>query len=176
MALRSVEILIAEHRAVETALEELEGLINDFLTNSEVPDAAKQALGNLSDFLSRDLALHIRKEDDALFPALEKFLPREQGPLAVMSHEHREITQENQALRDGVAGLAEHPSTAGQAAAQIRDHGRSLVQELRSHLFKEEHVLFPLAEARLGEKEDREIVARFEAIASNPGAYRPTHS
>jgi regulator of cell morphogenesis and NO signaling len=172
MALRSVEILVAEHRAVESALGQLEGLIDDFLTNSEVPDAAKQALGNISDLLSRDLALHIQKEDSGLFPALEKFLPREQGPLAVMLHEHREITQENQALREGVADLDQHPSTAGRAAAQIRDHGRWLVQELRSHLFKEEHILFPFAEARLSEEEDREIVEKFQAIASSPAPYR----
>jgi len=173
MALRSVEILIAEHRAVEKALQELEGWIDDFSTNSEVSDAAKQALGNLSDFLSRDLALHIRKEEEALFPALEQFLPREEGPLAVMFHEHGEITGENQALREGVAGLDQHASSAGQAATQIREHGRSLIQELRSHLFKEERVLFPFAEARLGEKKDREIVEKFEALASNPGGCTP---
>jgi regulator of cell morphogenesis and NO signaling len=173
MALRCVEILVAEHRAVENALEQLEGLIDDFLTNSEVPDAAKQALGNISDLLSRDLALHIRKEDTGLFPALEKYLPREQGPLAVMLHEHREITQENRALREGVADLDQHPSTAGRAAVQIRDHGRWLVQELRSHLFKEEQVLFPFAEARLSEEEDREIVQKFQSIASDPSACKP---
>jgi len=166
MALRSVGILVAEHRAVENVLKELEGLIDDFLTNTEVPDAAKQALGNISDYLARDLLLHIQKEDHGLFPVLERYLPREQGPIAVMLHEHQEITQAHLDLRKGVAELEQHPSTGGSAAAQIRDYGRWLIQELRSHLFKEENVLFPFAEARLSEEEDEEVVKKFEAIGT----------
>jgi len=125
MACRSVEILLSEHRAVEKVLEELEGLIDDFLTNPEVPDAAKQALGNISDYLDRDLTLHIQKEDQALFPALERYLPRAQGPIAVMLHEHEEIAQAHRELRQGIAELEQHPSTGGNAAAQIRDHEQS---------------------------------------------------
>lgn len=168
MALRSVDILVAEHRAVENILQELEGLIDDFLTNTEVPDAAKQALGNISDYLARDLALHIQKENQGLFPVLERYLPREQGPIAVMLHEHQEITQAHLDLRKGVGELDQHPSTGGIAAAHIRDHGRWLIQELRSHLFKEENMLFPFAEARLSEEEDQEIVKTFQGIGAQP--------
>jgi hemerythrin-like domain-containing protein len=168
MALRSVDTLLAEHRRVENVLAELEGLIDDFLTNAEVPAAAKQALGDIGDILARDLVLHILKEDQGLFPALEKFLPREQVPLAVMLHEHEEITQAFQGLRKGIAELDQHPSTHGRAAARITDHGRWLIQALRSHLFKEEHVLFPFAEARLGEEDDQEIVKRFQAVVPDP--------
>lgn len=168
MALRCVDILVAEHRSVENILKELEGLIDDFLTNTEVPDAAKQALGNISDYLARDLVLHIRKEDQGLFPVLERYLPREQGPIAVMLHEHQEITQAHLDLRKGVAELEQHPSTGGIAAAQIRDHGRWLIQELRSHLFKEENILFPFAGARLSAEEDQEVVKKFEVIGSQP--------
>jgi hemerythrin-like domain-containing protein len=166
MALRSVDILVAEHRSVETVLEQLEGLIDDFLTNAEVPDAAKQALGNISDYLARDLVLHIQKEDRGLFPVLERYLPREQGPIAVMLHEHREITQAHLDLRKGITELEQHPSTGGIAAAQIRDHGRWLIRELRAHLFKEENILFPFAEARLSEEEDQEVVKKFEAMGT----------
>ncbi len=173
MALRSVEILVSEHRAVENVLAELEGLIDDFLANPEVPDAAKQSLGNISDFLARDLILHIRKENEGLFPALEKFLPRQQGPIAVMLHEHEGITRAHLGLREGVADLEQHPSTGGSAAARIRDNGRRLIQELRAHLFKEEQVLFPFAEARLSEQEDRDIVKKFEALVAAPPLQEP---
>lgn len=168
MALRSTEILIAEHREVEKVLTQLEGLIDEFLVNSEVPDASKQALGDITDFLARDLVLHIKKEDHGLFPALEKFLPREAGPLAVMLDEHLDITRSYLGLRDGVAQLDEHPLTAGRAAARIRDNGRQLIQVLRAHLFKEERVLFPFAEGHLSEEDDREIVQKFDEIVANP--------
>jgi hemerythrin-like domain-containing protein len=93
MALQCVETLIAAHRSVEGVLTELENLIDDFLANAEVPDTAKQALGSISDFLAKDLVLHIRKEHYGLFPALERFLPLEQGPITVMLHEHAEIAR-----------------------------------------------------------------------------------
>jgi hemerythrin-like domain-containing protein len=176
MACRSVEILISEHRAVEKVLEELEGLIDDFLTNPEVPDAAKQALGDISDYLARDLILHIQKEDQGLFPVLERYLPRAQGPIAVMLHEHEEIAQTQRDLRQGIAELEQHPSTGGSAAAQIRDHGRWLIQELRSHLYKEERILFPFAEGRLSEEEDQEVVNQFAAIAARSGEPSPSPS
>jgi len=167
MPLRSIEILIGEHRQVDKVLEELEGLIDEFLTNPEVPDAAKQALGKVVDFFAQDLILHIQKEDQALFPALEKFLPREQGPLAVMLHEHHEITEAYRGLREGVAVLDQHPATNGPAAGRIRDHGRALIHYLRTHLFKEERVLFPFAEGHLSQEDDREIARRFEEIRAN---------
>ncbi len=174
MALRSVDILIQEHRAVERVLETLEGLIDDFLTNPEVPDAAKQELGDISDYLARDLVLHIQKEDQGLFPALGKFLPSNEGPIAVMLHEHREIDQTHRELASGIAELEEHPSAGGKAARQIRDHGRCLIQELRAHLYKEERVLFPFAENRLSEEDDRQILEKFESLAagSRPAAVK----
>ncbi len=177
MALESIGTLIEEHRAVEKALDQLEGLIDDFLTSAEVPDAAKQSLGEISDSLAKDLLLHIQKEDHGLFPVLERYLPRNQGPIAVMLYEHQDISQVFQGLQQGVGELDQHPSAGGPAAAKIRDDGRRLIQELRSHLFKEERVLFPFAETHLSEKEDQEIVAKFRVLAAKPpgiGAARET--
>ncbi len=174
MALRSVDVLIQEHRAVERVLETLEGLIDDFLTNPEVPDAAKQELGEVSDYLARDLVLHIQKEDQGLFPVLGKFLPSHEGPIAVMLHEHREIDQTHQELAKGIAELEEHPSAGGKAAGQIRDQGRWLIQELRAHLYKEERVLFPFAETCLSEEDDRHILEKFASLAG--GSRQPAIS
>ncbi len=167
MALQCVETLIAEHRSVEGVLTELENLIDDFLANAEVPDGAKQALGSISDFLAKDLVLHIRKEDYGLFPALERFLSREQGPIAVMLHEHAEITQAFEGFRAGVDALEQDRSTGGKAAVRIRDCGRRLIQELGSHLFKEERVLFPFAEGHLTPEDDQSVTKKFEALVAD---------
>jgi hemerythrin-like domain-containing protein len=167
MALRSIDILVSEHRAVEKAITELEGLIDEFLVNSEVPGVSKQALGEIADYLSRHLLLHIEKENQALFPVLEKFLSPEAGPLTVMLDEHLQIARSFCGLRGGVLELDQHPATGGPAAARIRDHGRTLIYELRNHLLKEERVLFPFAEGHMSEEDDRWIVERFEEIVSN---------
>jgi len=167
MPLRSIENLLAEHREVEKVLADLEGLLDDFLTNAEVPDSSKQALRDIADFLARGLILHIKKEDDGLFPALEKFLPRGAGPLAVMLEEHREITQLYLGLRDGVAGLDQSRATSAPSAVRIRDNGRPLIHLLRAHLSKEERILFPFAEGHLSEEDDRRILEKYDEIVAH---------
>jgi iron-sulfur cluster repair protein YtfE (RIC family) len=53
------------------------------------------------------------------------------------------------------------------AAGRIRDHGRRLIQELRSHLFKEERVLFPFAEGHLTPEDDQSVMKKFESLVAD---------
>jgi hemerythrin-like domain-containing protein len=175
MPLHCIENLIAEHREVEKVLVELEGLIDDFLTTKEVPAESLAALGHIAEFLSRDLVLHIQKENDALFPALSRFMPLEIGPLAVMRGEHEEISDSFRGLLEGLAHLKCCSTTDSSGAGEVRDHGRALIQVLRAHLFKEEHVLFPFAESRLSPEDDRLILERFEEFAAGFSRAAPAH-
>lgn len=166
MPLRSTEILIAEHREVAIVLGELESLIDEFLTVEEVPESSREALAEIAEFLSRDLAMHIRKENRGLFPALEKFLSTEAGPLAVMLDEHEEITPPIRELCRVVEDLARFRSTSGPAAARARDQGRLLIDVVRSHVRKEERILFPFAERCLSAEEDQQILKKFAELVA----------
>lgn len=104
---------------------------------------------------------HHGKEEEMLFPALERAgLPRDGGPVGVMLHEH-EI---GRALIARMAQGAEKWS-AGDAGglAAFATAAAEHASLLRSHIEKENHILFPMAERFLDAGTKRDLVERFEA-------------
>jgi hemerythrin-like domain-containing protein len=85
-----------------------------------------------------DLKAHARREDEQVFVPLEKFLPRDHGPLAVMRAEHEEIE----------ARLARLEG-ADPAQPEVRAEFAGLARVARDHFRKEEEVLFAFAERLL---------------------------
>jgi len=170
MPLRSIEILVAEHREVEKVLLRLEEAMDEFLTVTELPPASVQLLDEIARSLDRDLSLHIQKEDSCLFPVLHNYLPAGMGPIAVMMSEHELISAAFHGLTEGVGKLKSCPATNSPGACEVRDHGRELIHLLRSHLMKEERVLFPFAEEHMTGAEERAVLAHFEKLASGAPA------
>ena len=164
MALRCVERLIEEHRKVEAVLGELEAVVDEFLTSTDVSAESLQTLAGIGEFLSRDLVRHIQKEDTALFPALAKYLPAETGPVAVMLEEHAQITESFRGLLEGLAHLNGCPTVGSFGANEVRDHGRALIQSLRGHVDMEEGELFPVAESHFSVWDDSQILQKFDDI------------
>ena len=99
--------------------------------------------------LAAALATHAHLEDELLFVGLEAHVPREMGPLAVMRAEHQEI--------EGALAALETVEDVGQARALLA----RAVGTGREHFAKEEQVLFPMADARLGEAELHELGRRW---------------
>ena len=89
-------------------------------------------------------ACHHGKEEDLLFPELEKAgMSRRQGPIAVMLEEHR-IGREYVRFMSEALG----PARAGdaEARARLRNSAQGYVQLIRAHILKEDHVLFNMAD------------------------------
>lgn len=89
-------------------------------------------------------ACHHGKEEDLLFPALvERGLPRESGPIAVMLHEHR-------LGRAHVAAMFEALQGARRGVAvdrrRLLEASRDYVELIRNHILKEDNVLFEMAD------------------------------
>jgi regulator of cell morphogenesis and NO signaling len=97
---------------------------------SGLPDADRVAA------FVRDLTAHAHGEDELLFRELEKGLPADHGPLAVMREEHEEIESR----------LARIVALDPAAAEDRRDEMRRLSVVAREHFLKEEEVLFAFAE------------------------------
>lgn len=100
---------------------------------------------------------HHAKEEDTLFPALRRDadLP-EQGPIAVLTSDHRRMA----AVLDELGSLL----IAGVLNEDARDRLRSLAVEyshaLWHHIDAENSVLLPEGEARLAKKGVRELLSR----------------
>ncbi len=145
--------LRAEHRVIERVLHVLNALIAR-------PEFQAEALGECITFfrLFAD-ACHHGKEEDMLFPALERHgLPRETGPIAVMLREHA-------AGRALVAAMGQHLSAAetGDAAAQarFREIAREYISLLAQHIWKEDNVLFRMGEHQMGPQASEELGGHF---------------
>lgn len=86
------------------------------------------------------LASHARLEENHLFPALRSHIG-DQGPLAVMEMEHRQIDQ----LLDNMA-TTDNP-------AMLQQYTQALIELCVGHFAKEEGILFHLAEQYLSDED-----------------------
>lgn len=103
---------------------------------------------------------HHAKEEQVLFPTLERGGAVGFGPLLVMREEHDRGRDHVKTLRSLLAHVGRGNAVARRA---VLDRGEEFVALLRAHIQKEDHCLFPMVEARLGPEEAREVVAAYAA-------------
>ncbi len=105
---------------------------------------------------------HHAKEEDLLFPALEKAgIPREGGPIGMMLHEHQAGREFIRGMTQAAADMAKGtPGAAKRFAANARSYADLLLQ----HIEKEDNVLYPMAELRLPPEADGTLSAAFEKV------------
>src|ERR1035437_2073264 len=137
------------------------------ITRSEKPDT--KHIESVIDII-RNFAdgLHHAKEKNVLFPALGKkgFSPQ-QGPVAVMLHEHVEG-------RNYVKGMAENLELfkKGNKAAVdlLYQNMLGYAELLDSHITKENNILFRMADNVLSDAEQKNLLEEFENIEKNRAA------
>jgi hemerythrin-like domain-containing protein len=164
-----------EHEAILKMLEAAEEVARQLDGNIPV---APETLSGLLEFL-RLFAdrCHHGKEEDHLFPALElKGLPRIGGPIGVMLFEHEQgrslIKQMGEASEAFTAGAAD----AGRRWAVA---ARSYIDLLRSHIMKENNILFMMADQMLSESEQEALSEAFERVENDklgPGTHERLHA
>lgn len=116
------------------------GVLNRFLEahpSGPIPDRTT-ASDCISFFQLYADACHHAKEEDLLFPELERYgVPREGGPIGVMLHEHR-------IGRQLVAGMK--AALEADDDDLFRDFSRQWLDLITAHIGKENFVLFEMAD------------------------------
>ncbi|MBI3786259.1 MAG: hemerythrin domain-containing protein [Deltaproteobacteria bacterium] len=138
----TIQILGSQHQEVLARLAEVE---------ANLSQETSAAAADLATFLEDDVLDHFVLEEEALFPQLALHIGNDSGPLVVMNAEHAEFRSSLQALAMAVKN--------GDVTAQ-RQHAEGLIDLLRGHIFKEDHVLFPLALRLLTPEEIQQVDAR----------------
>ncbi len=149
-----------EHEAIKLMLRILESA-GRMLETGEKVDAAD--LEGMLEFI-RTFAdkCHHHKEEDLLFPALQKVgVPKEKGPIGVMLMEHE---SGRNFVRGMAEGIEKYKSGAPNAYRQIAANARNYVKLLSEHISKEDNVLYPIADARLSGKDQETLHNEFSRV------------
>jgi len=148
--MKATELLRADHQIV---LEKL-GILETSMARAG--EGSLKSVKEVVDFLSGELERHLIDEENALFPALEEFLGREGGPIGVMLAEHEDIRKTLEMLRQTLNRENVEPK-------ELSLYGGRILEVLRSHIFKEENILFPIAEMHLEEARLEEMGQKMKA-------------
>ncbi|WP_313639782.1 hemerythrin domain-containing protein [Paenibacillus sp.] len=156
----AMRILENEHRYLSFLMEEWHALVLWFEQEQPALEEARTQLHKLRKAIlefTGPLKKHTVKEETHFFPLLGSYIGFEQGPLAGIQEEHREI--------DGYIGHFLHHTEGNtdlmpleDILAAVKDAGEAF-EVLIVHFVKEETVIYPMAENQLSAK-DKERLSR----------------
>ena len=143
------DILKKEHEKVLKILDKLE----EGMESKDIILMAK----NIA-VLEKEFDKHsLNKEEKALFPEIEKFIPRDGGPTGVMVMEHKELVEliksfkENLKIKD---------------FEKLNEIGNNILSILRPHIDKENNMLYMMADMHLDDKQKKTILDKFKKFDS----------
>ena len=170
--MKATEELLKEHTAIMLMLDIMEKVSVRIEGATRVP---QEHVVQMLDFL-RTFAdgCHHSKEEECLFPALEAVgIPRERGPIGVMLSEHELGRKHVNGMSGALSGLQ---GGDGTASAAFVSEARAYINLLRMHIYKENNILFPMADLRLTEIQQSELLNAFERIETEKvGAGKHEH-
>ena len=159
--MRPTEELKQEHQAILRMIAVLRGVSTRLETGTG--PSTRGDLPQIVDFI-RIFAdkCHHGKEEDLLFPAMEAAgIPRQGGPIGVMLAEHA-------VGREFVAGMAAaaeaYRGGDAQAGGTFAEKAVGYGNLLTPHIGKEDNILYPMADARLTEDQQRALMEGFERV------------
>lgn len=134
-----IAIMIKEHDILLRGLEELERVNNAIQTNPITTELQQELLAIAH--LLTGAEKHHEREEKALFPALEELGIA--GPPTVMRLEHDNIRPKKHELEE----LAKRAFDIdlGEFRKQLASVSSYIIFNLRDHIFKENHILYPSA-------------------------------
>jgi hemerythrin-like domain-containing protein len=140
--MKATEVLSEEHRVIEEVLNTLESAANQLESGQPIrPEFFFMATDFMRGFAD---GCHHAKEEDVLFNRMEEHGIATQGcPLGVMLAEHEAGRQYTRALRSAAEVMQAGDPSGRQRAIMS---SRSYISLLRLHIYKEDNILFPMAD------------------------------
>lgn len=156
----ATKILREEHEAILGMLDALEATAHRAEAGHAIP---LHVLTELQEFFTLFAdRCHHGKEEELLFPLLErKGVPNAGGPLHCMLTEHDEGRALVKAMAANAEGCASADASATRAWAEA---ARGYSNLLRNHIWKENEILFRLAERLMSTEEQAELAEEFAKV------------
>ena len=144
-----IEELKSDHQNILKHLDDLESVINQ-------PTINHVKIKEFLYFTETFAEPHHQKEEQVLFPALEKKgIPNEGGPIGMMLLEHA-------AKRDYLTKMRE--AIKENDEDKLKENTRAMISLLRDHIHKENNILYPCAQDVLTEEELTSLASQCEKI------------
>jgi hemerythrin-like domain-containing protein len=155
-----VQDLMKDHRLIEKVMTALQVRLQSSEGKEFPAEFVERALAFFVEYAD---GFHHFKEEEALFPAMgERGVPVEGGPIGMMLHEHT-------LGRKCLAGIREQLPAAKSgdeaARASLTAYAGQYVELLRQHIWKEDNILFRMAEQALEGEGADEVMQKFRSGA-----------
>ena len=143
-----------DHDLIDKVLKAMESTVQMLRDGKQIPEPI---LNQVIDFSTNFTDVcHHSKEEDSLFPSLEKAgMPKNMGPIAMMLLDHKKQRE----IAKNMDIAAKQYLQSGESTNLI-DIMNQYIQHVTEHLWKENNRLFMMAEARLqhvASKVDQEL-------------------
>jgi PAS domain S-box-containing protein len=156
-----IHILMEEHKILLKFAEEL-GEVGKGMRGAKDFDSAGEMMKQLSHIVEhlKDSESHYLREENVLFPYLEKHGITQ--PPAMMWMEHDQIRETKKSI---YTLTDDHNSMVFQNFVdQLEELALSLAEMLSNHFYKENNILFPTALKVIGESEWKDVRGQFDEI------------
>lgn len=145
----TITILEDEHKHILMAIDELEKAIS----KDKLAESDRKRIKN-SAHIFVEAEKHHEREEKILFPAIEA--KGVCGPTQVMREEHAELRKRKKQLFEKTKGKFE--------VKDILEPAEYIIENLRSHISKEDNILYNIAREVLSKKEIAEMRKKFDKI------------
>jgi hemerythrin-like domain-containing protein len=155
-----IALLKREHVIIASLIDGLRGVRNALERGETVPPKVLyQVVAFMHEFADRR---HHAKEEDTLFPAMVRAgVPERGGPIPVMLAEHDQGRAAVAALERATDAYVEHgPAEYDAIISAIA----TITTLYTDHIFKEDNILYPMAESALGADDMAELSTAFARI------------
>lgn len=158
--MHATEQLKKEHEGIKLMLSIMDEICNRLEAGKKV---STKDIDSIIEFIKTFAdKCHHAKEEDLLFPAMEEAgIPREEGPIAVMLMEHDQGRSYVKGLGEAAAKYKDGDQ---KAAGKIIENARNYINLLTQHIDKEENILYNIADMHISEKEQKELLKKFDKI------------
>ena len=147
--------LMQEHNEALVQLKILNKASQTFSQNGFSKKTYRQIISALK-FIEKEVTEHNRKEEQALFPVLERYVD---GPTRIMRNDHKKLRKGFVQLRQRVREVRKRKDSFS-AIKQMSTVAKSVVHLFVNHIHKENYILFPLVQQFLNKDELREVAKK----------------
>lgn len=155
---KPTEMLKDEHQAVLKKLTALEGIFGRLDKRGDLAELKEMAA-----FFETEFWGHFDKEEKALFPEFDSFMPHGAGPIAVMLQEHIVLRDTNDVMQEAIKRYLKGADDA-ETKRIIKQNGSHFIDFLRSHINKEDGILFMMADMHLDQRQNEKVARLFQEM------------